>query len=565
MASPEVGRVLIAFDDGPLEPAPTYTAIDQATGDFPDQFVAGFDVTVGRQTLRAQTDTGTATVYINDHVDGLFDPENTSSSYFGKLDGRQILLQIYDPVREVWEERFQGLIDEITWDVNPSGVRSDGDPINVAIQLHCVDLFDFFGGFGLTPGLDGVKPPKGSEAAVYYGQTLGSMDDRILEILMDVSNDSTWVADRTIVFSGNVHLQETKYSPDESALVALRDACDAELPAIANMYCDRKGRYVFHGRYSRFDPDAVSAQANSNDKNNWDFQRWKVGDGKAVAADSTRAQMRVLSYLESRGNIINAAYVAPQGIKPEDVKDQVYADVPSIEEYGRHSGPAIENLITKAGIRHGGSPTTANEETFLFAELFVKNQKDPRVSVSELVVKTVAPTDARASAVWALLSQIDISDIVNVKIGYPGGVGFSGASPADDYYVEGLQMTVRPLQGGNLDLVVLNLNVSPAVWSMDTHGVFPPYPGSSPSTLISNFTRVIFGGDLSVNVTDTSTHGPSGPIIGWDWDWGDGSPHDTTQNASHVYAAPDVYAITLTVTGTAPDGTDLSSQTVTIT
>ncbi len=564
MASPEVGRVLIAFDDGPLEPAPTYTAIDQG-GDFPYQFCAGWDAQTGRQTLRAQTDTGTATVYINDHESALFDPRNSGSPYYGKLDGKQILLQIYDPVRAVWEERFQGLIDEVTWDVDGSAIDANGDPVNESIQIHVVDLFDFFGSFGLTPGLDGVKPPKGSEAAVYYGQTLGSMDDRILEILMDVSNDANWVDLRTIVFSGNVHLQETKYNADEFALQALRDACDAELPFIANMYCDRKGRYVFHGRYSRFDPDAVAAQANSNSKNNWDFHRWKVGDGKAIASDSNRAQMRILSFLRSRGNIINAALCSPEGIKPEDMKDQVYADLTSIGEYGRHSGPAISNLITQAGIRHGGSPTTANEETFLYAELLVKNQKDPREAISALKIKTIHPDDHRAATTWALLSQCDISDIVNVKVGYPGGTGFSGASPADDYYVEGMTMQVRPMAGDQYDYVELDLNVSPAVWSQDTHGVFPPYPGSSPSTLISNFTRVIFGGDLSVNVTDTSTHGPSGLITAWDWDWGDGSPHDTTQNASHVYAAPDVYAITLTVTGTAPDGTDLSSQTVTIT
>ncbi len=566
MASPVDGRVLIAFDDPPLEPNPTWTRLDSPSGtDFPENFVSGYDVEVGRQTLLAQTDTGTATVYIYDHKLALFDPRNTSSPYYGKLDGKQILLQTYDPVRAVWEERFQGLIDEITWDVDGSAINADGEPLNESLQLHCVDLFDYLGSFGLTPGLDGVKPPKGSEAAVYYGQTLGSVDDRIIEILMDVSNDSTWVVDRTIVFSGNVHAREVKYDPDESALAALRDACDAELPFIANMYCDRKGRFVFHGRYSRFDPDAVAANANNNDKNNWDFNRWKVGDGKAITADATRAQMRVLSFLRGRGNIINGCLCSPEGIKPEDVKDQVYVDLTSFGEYGRHTIPPIQNLIIKQGIRHGAAPVDANTECLNYATLHVLNQKDPRESISALQVKTVRPSDHRAATTWALLTQVDISDIVNCKVGYPAGVGFTGASPVDDYYVEGLRLQVRPLANNDFDYLELDLNVSPAIWSMDTHGVFPPYPGASPSTLISNFTRVIFGGDLSVNVTDTSTPGPSGPITGWDWDWGDGSPHDTTQNASHVYAAPDVYAITLTVTGTAPDGTDLSSQTVTIT
>lgn len=551
MASDVDGRVLIAFDDGPLAPSPTWTRLDSPSGgDFPDNFVAGYDVTAGRQTLLSQTDTGTATVYIHDNV-GLFDPENVSSPYHGKLDGKQILLQLWDPVRNVWEQRFRGLIDEITWDIDGSSINADGDPVNEEIQIHCVDMFDYLGNFGLTPGLDGVKPPKGSEAAVYYGQTLGSVDDRIIEILTDASVDST----QWIVFSGNVHVQESRYDPDESALAALRDACDAELPFIANMYCDRQGRFIFHGRYSRFDPDGVSQEANNNNKNHWDFHRWKVGDGKAIAGDSTRAQMRVLSFLRGRGNIINAAVCTPQGVKPEDVKNGIYADTTSMDDYGRHSIPPIQNLIVKQGIRSGGSPVDANTECFNYAKLHVLNQKDPRDSISALKVKSLDPSDARAATTWALLTQHDISDIVNVKVGYPGGTGFTGASPADDYYEEGYNLQVRPLHGNDYDYVELDLNISPAVWSMDTHGVFPPWPGG---TLQANFTQEISG--LTVSVTDTSIAGPSGPITAWDWDWGDATSHGTSQNDSHTYAATGLYSITLTITGTAPDGTAATIQ-----
>jgi hypothetical protein len=61
---PAIGRVLVAWDDGPLEPSPTWTPLDQASDGFPPQFVAGYDIKVGRQTLLSQTDTGTATVYV---------------------------------------------------------------------------------------------------------------------------------------------------------------------------------------------------------------------------------------------------------------------------------------------------------------------------------------------------------------------------------------------------------------------------------------------------------------------------------------------------------------------
>lgn len=51
----------------------------------------------------------------------------------------------------------------------------------------------------------------------------------------------------------------------------------------------------------------------------------------------------------------------------------------------------------------------------------------------------------------------------------------------------------------------------------------------------------------TINVTDASTS-DGGSIAAWEWDWGDGSAHDTTQNASHTYAEDTPRTITLTVT-----------------
>ena len=131
-----------------------------------------------------------------------------------------------------------------------------------------------------------------------------------------------------------------------------------------------------------------------------------------------------------------------------------------------------------------GGPTDRYEECLAFAELIVKNFKDPREAITALQVKTVSPLDARGPDVWALLSQADVNDMVNVKVGYPAGTGFSGASPDDDYFIEGMSMQVRPLSPSagfsdlpGFDSVELDLEVSPAVWSQDTHGVFPDWPG----------------------------------------------------------------------------------------
>ena len=182
------GRVLIAWDDGPLVASPTWTAIDQGGSTFPHDFVSGYDTRVGRQTLVAQTDTGTATVYINDRA-GLFDDRNLSSPYHGKLSGRQIMLQLFNPVTNVWEPQFRGLIDDWRYDIDGSAVDANKAPINASIQIECVDIFDYLNGYGLTPGLDGITPPAGAEDQVYYAPTSGTVKDRIVEILTDANID----------------------------------------------------------------------------------------------------------------------------------------------------------------------------------------------------------------------------------------------------------------------------------------------------------------------------------------------------------------------------------------
>lgn len=46
----------------------------------------------------------------------------------------------------------------------------------------------------------------------------------------------------------------------------------------------------------------------------------------------------------------------------------------------------------------------------------------------------------------------------------------------------------------------------------------------------------------------TDQSGPTGTIVSWDWDFGDGTPHSHIQNATHLYATPGIFPVTLTVT-----------------
>ncbi len=437
------GRVLIAFDDPPLEPNPTWTRIDDT-----ENLVAGFDIRRGRQTERDSTDTGTATVYVND-TEGLFDAAYPLSPYYGKLDGKQIQLQVWNPVDEVWVPQFRGVIDDYGYDINPTQVVAN-------VQIDCVDIFDYLSGYQVQPGVNGDTPPAGSEGVIFYEDTAGTVDDRIIQVLTEAGIDSSM----RVVFSGNVKLQETKYDPGDALLNVLRDCADAEFPGIANIYVDKTGRFVFHGRYSRFDPFTVSADAGPGV---WDFQYWKVGDAFRINFDDQYAQARVLSYSRPRSELINSAICYPRGIVETAIPGQVYESAISIASYGKHSWSATD-LIISEGTTTGN---TADQETFLYGKFYVENQKNPGPRIKTITVKSLPPDDPRGPRTWSVLTGVDISDLVNVGVGYAGGIGIDGI----DFYCEGVTMRVRPLNT-DYDLVELDLDLSLAAWSMDGHGVF---------------------------------------------------------------------------------------------
>lgn len=450
MAAP-VGRVCIAFDDGPLEPNPTWTRIDDT-----ENLVAGIDISRGRQTETEHTDTSTAVVHLNDTA-GLFDPSNSGSPYFGELDGKQIALSLWNPVASEWVLQYRGVIDNYGWNFHPA-VNADMEPLVSNIAVECVDVFDYLGGVEMIPGLFGqIPPPPGSEGVVWYED--GDVQTRIENLLTNAGIDP----DMAVVFTGNVDVQETKYDAGDSILVALRDAADAEFPGIANVYTDKQGRFVFHGRRARFAPETVSGA--NPDK--WSFRRWKAGDGAAILLDPDRAQIRPpLQWGRPRSRIVNAAMCYPRfpirglgggTFAEEDIPGQIVVDATSKTAYGYRSWSALD-LITLAGTTTGN---TAAEECRLFAEWRVANYKDPRTIIESLSFKAIRPTDDRAEVTWDLICNQDISDIVNLKHGYPGGVGIS-----EDFYIEGSEMEIRPLNPDH-DMVTLTLNVSPSSYYND--------------------------------------------------------------------------------------------------
>jgi len=77
----------------------------------------------------------------------------------------------------------------------------------------------------------------------------------------------------------------------------------------------------------------------------------------------------------------------------------------------------------------------------------------------------------------------------------------------------------------------------------------------------ATFTATTSG--LTANVDGSASSDPDGSIAGYTWDWGDGSPQDSGITATHTFASPGTYTVTLTVTD---DGgaTDVVSQQVTV-
>jgi hypothetical protein len=431
------GRVLIAFGNGPLDPSPTWTRVDDdASG-----FVSEMTITTGKQDEFDETETNKASVKFNDRL-GILDPNNATSPYFGDLHGKQILLQLYNPVEAAWFSRFRGIIDQYSYSMNPA--TSGGVSVVANVEVQAVGVFEYLAGLELIPGVHGNPPPVGSESTVFYED--GEVDDRIKAILADAGIDST----RYVVFSGNVNVQETKYDPGDSALVALRDAADAEAPAaLANIYEDRFGRFAFHGRGSRLDPDGVSGVAGDAA---WDFQRYLLGDGAAIVADADTAQIRPpVQYGIARRRIVNSALITPRGVDRTNIPALIVSNPTSQTNYGVH-GYSYSDSINDG---HKTNGDTAEEDCGRSAQFLVDNFANPQLRIDAATVKSLAPTDARADPTWNILSRCDISDIVTITVGYPDGEGI-----AEESFIEGWTQTIRPLNP-TYDMVELSVNVSP--------------------------------------------------------------------------------------------------------
>ena len=422
------GRVNIAFASTWNDTTPTWTRIDNT-----DSLVSRIEIRRGRQTELEQTETSTATVYVND-TDGRFFSRNSAGPYYSAgLDGKQIALGLWNPFEEEWVQQFWGIIDSYDYEFAPVA------PL-VRVRIEFVGIFDYLAGVEILPDIFGDAT--NSDGAIVYQEE--DFQSRLEHLAQDAGLTSTQYS----FFTGNVDLQETKYDPGDSILTAMRDAVDAEFAGgVAQLYEDKLGRCVGHGRMARFAPDTVSFGTD------WNYTNWAAGDGTAITADPTLAQIRPpLTWSRPRRLIYNAAIAYPRGMTESLMGGQVVLDSSSITDYGYRSWSA-RDLITLEGTTTGN---TGEVECRLFAEYIVANYSLARDRVDALTFKSLHPDDPRAEATWALIAGMDISDTITLIHDYPG----SAIPMFSAFFVEGSEMTITPL-GPDFDMVELSVNVSP--------------------------------------------------------------------------------------------------------
>lgn len=431
----------MAFDEtSSLVWEPTWTSLDST-----DSLVASYSIDRGRVYEMDQTDGGRATVEILDRH-GLLDPTNPGGPHYNKIEPLvQCRLRSWNPVTATMQTRFRGWISDWNYDFSPS------QQVN-RLRLELTDLFEILGAIDMIPyPAFGDNPvtnghPDSAGQVFYLGV---DVQDRINRLL----DDSGIPAGYRVVFSGNVSIYGTLYSVGETPLSAIQEAADAEWPGVSNVYVDRFGRIVFHGREAKFDPAGVLA---GTAPGVWDWHHWQAGDGAAVQADlGAVAQLREFGFNRGVSKIINSAVAYPVGVTDAVVNTQLVTDMASIAKYGRRSWTA-QNLLTRGGLADSSSDLV---ETKRFATYYVANYKAPRNRIDGIGFRTIRPGNPGAAITWQLLTEVDVSDRVDITVSSPGGGGFT----LDPYYVEGVHETVQPLNP-DYDSITLNLDLSPKAY-----------------------------------------------------------------------------------------------------
>lgn len=447
-----VNGVCIAFTDTALEENPDWTRLDDPDGYRP---VTGWQIQRGRNSETDKTVTGTATVFFADNQ-GLLDPTNIFSPFFGNLDPmKQAKIDLQNPVTEEWSTLFRGHVHGPDHELEMFVADTQGLDV---ITYQLVDAFDLFANIILTRGKHGNSTGLVDFPNIYYEGTPSNVqgvadvevhvDVRIAQLLDDAGWANTGETREGLrnIFSGNVTVQGAVYSRQDSLLQALFEAADAEFPGIANLYMSKDGIVTFHGRYARFFPDRAGYGINN----------WYVGGLAEAQADATVAPfVGPLRFYRSATDIINASYALPLGVDETD-SGVLHASDPTSQATFGYRSENFNNLLTAAGHNDDSSTTTAVEECNKFSDYIVGNYKDPKTRIGTLTFKGRSPGTIGAAALWDLMCNVEIGDVISLTTAHVDQGGFD-----ENWYVEKITYTAQP---GRTDMhdITLQLEVSPA-------------------------------------------------------------------------------------------------------
>lgn len=399
--------------------------------------VSRYEISRGRTSELDRTGAGRATITMID-TNGSLDPSGSSTDYDPMT---PVAIGLENPVNGTAGTIFRGHVSRWSYDLYPTeryGIATiecvDGLEVLAATEMHPSPV-------GGTASFGGAL---GGALVMHEGNIVFPAADQVKHRIDLILDQTGWPAGLREVFTGNVPLKKTVYAPRTQVLTAIDDACDAEMPHVANRYISRDGKFVFHGRQPRFRPEVAE----------FHIAIWRAGDLSSVNADSTRALISGLVYDRDKDRVINSAQSSPEGIEDTDLPGQQVENVASIAAYGIRSWSA-DNLLTDGGYLTGNNDL---DETKAFAQYFVDNYSQPQTQVRQIRFTSLQDdTSPYADRIWRILCNVDISDVIRLETVHHGG---AGGFSEEDYFVEGIRYVVQPLNDEFLD-VELILDVSP--------------------------------------------------------------------------------------------------------
>ena len=444
--------------------------------------VQSFTVSRGRDYLLSKTQTGTASITLLDTT-GRYDPTNPGSPYYPDIGPmRSTNIQLLNPHTKVFSSIFTGFTEiwDFTYPMTPGSMIMEA-------AVSCVDGFDVLSRAEMPPdaantttippfvGLDAVKGRMlyilgFFQAAAGYGMTLG------------------YPTDPRALFSGNVNVFNAVYNPQTGLLTGIQDTADAEFPNVSNTFMDKWGNLAFRGRATRFKPQNYWLGAGVTPTLQMPVSFWNVGDANACAtwptnppgspSNGAMAPFYDLEWSEDQTLLVNAAQAYPGniGTTTAAITDQTVLNGLQVNKFGPRV-LSIPDLYTAGSPASTGDPflnpagLTAKQECLLFANYFADNLASPEPYVSALKFQTVEPGTTRGNAWWALVTGVEIGDVIVLYQTNPGGGGFS----AEQFFVEKIDYSVT--LGGLYPQIALTLQVTPRVWFSTFNG-YQFYPST---------------------------------------------------------------------------------------